>query len=132
MQQFEKKSDQQPAIAVQINLELATCPAVIYYHKWGSRQEAKQGDWLVTRDGEAYTIDAESFAKTYKQVGPGQYIKVAKIWAEQTITDGSIPTKEGRTYYQAGYWLVYNEADRQDGYAVSHDKFTAMYQPVGG
>src|SRR5258707_14820409 len=31
------------------------------YHKWGSAQRCKRGDWLVNNQGDVYTIDAETF-----------------------------------------------------------------------
>lgn len=100
------------------------------YTKWGGRQSCKAGDWVVDNDGEVYTIDAESFERTYRQVSPGRYEKCGEVWAEQAAEPGSIPTKEGSTRFDAGDYLVYNEADRRDGYAMSPEKFAAMYEPA--
>ena len=41
---------------------------------------------------------------------------------------GSIKTKEGETHYLAGDYLVYNNPDHSDGYAVSAEKFDAIYE----
>ena len=127
LQQYEKIPGN-PVIAVQINLELDG--GGVGYRKWGGDQWAKQGDWIVDNDGEAYTIDAESFARTYSKVGPGQYVKTARVWAEEAQFCGQIQTKEGASAYEAGDMLVYNEADRGDGYCVSADKFREMYRAV--
>lgn len=113
--------------AVQLNLETAG----FTYQKWGGEQRCKAGDWLVNSDGETYTIDSDSFARTYREHGPGLYVKVGCVWAEQAGAAGSIRTKEGKTSYEAGDWLVYNGADRTDGYAVKPEKFKSLYEEAG-
>lgn len=100
------------------------------YRKWGARQRCKRGDWIVNNGGEIYTIDADAFAKTYREVSPGRYAKAATVWAEIADADGSISTKEGATDYVAGDYLVYNDADKKDGYAMSSEKFFEMYEPT--
>jgi len=128
MNQYQKRKGN-PVTAVQINLELDN--GGIAYRKWGDKQWAKQGDWFVDNSGEVYTIDAESFAKTYKITSvPGQYVKTGKVWAERAEDNGVIQTKEGQSHYSKGNWLVYNEPGRRDGYVVSHDRFAEMYELV--
>jgi hypothetical protein len=39
-----------------------------------------------------------------------------------------VKTKEGTTHYDAGDYLVYNEPDGGDPYAVSKENFERMYQ----
>jgi hypothetical protein len=56
-------------------------------------------------------------------------VKVTPVWAEVARTAGGIGTKEGVTHYQAGDYLVYNEADGGDGYAMSKATFERMYEP---
>src|SRR6185503_6654263 len=85
-----------------------------HYRKWGGEQRAKPGDWLVDNDGDAYTVDAAVFARTYRALherGPGAYVKTTSIWAERAERPGVVPTKEGSTQYQAGDYLVSNDAD---------------------
>jgi hypothetical protein len=41
------------------------------YKKWGGVQRCKRGDWLVSNEGDIYTIDNETFRTTYRQVAPG-------------------------------------------------------------
>lgn len=60
----------------------------------------------------------------------GVYTKTAPVWAEVTKAAGAIETKEGVTEYLAGDYLVFNGAERVDGYAVSREKFESMYVPV--
>jgi acetylornithine deacetylase/succinyl-diaminopimelate desuccinylase-like protein len=36
---------------------------------------AKAGDWLVDNGGDVYTVDAEVFARTYREVARGAYVK---------------------------------------------------------
>ncbi len=100
------------------------------YNKWGAAQVCKRGDWLANNQGEVYTIDAQSFAASYKEVSPGRYFKSAPVWAAIADKAGCIPTREGETYYHAGDYLVDNDAEGADRYAVSRDKFEAMYEPA--
>ncbi len=100
------------------------------YRKWGGSQRCKGGDWIVNSSGETYTVDAESFALTYRQLSPGVYVKDAPVWAERAEVAGEIPTKEGRSAYQAGDILVFNDAERRDGYAMSAERFALLYEPA--
>jgi len=100
------------------------------YRKWGGTQFCKPGDWLVNNQGDTYTVDRETFESTYSEVSPGTYKKSAPVWAQKADEPGVVETKEGATHYIAGDYLVFNDADRKDGYAVSADKFEAMYAPV--
>lgn len=99
------------------------------YRKWGAEQRCKQGDWLVDNDGDAYTVDADVFARTYRKVSEGVYVKTTPIWAEVATEAGAIATKEGRTHYEAGDYIVFNEEHGGDGYAVTAKKFEEMYEP---
>ncbi len=85
------------------------------YRKWGAEQRGKRGDWLVDNDGDVYTV----------------YLKTTAVWGEVAESSGSIETKEGRSHYAAGDYLVFNEEDGGDGYCMSRDKFEAMYEPSG-
>lgn len=99
------------------------------YRKWGATQRAKQGDWLVDNDGDVYTVAADVFARTYRLLSPGVYLKTTPVWAEVADAPGSIATKEGRTHYEAGDYVVFNEESGGDAYAVAAKKFEAMYEP---
>jgi hypothetical protein len=100
------------------------------YRKWGGEQTCKAGDWIVNDYGSVHTVDRESFALTYRPTGPGTYLKVTPVWAEKVSRAGSVPTKEGVTHYQAGDYLVSNLEDGSDAYAVTAEKFEAMYEPM--
>jgi len=99
----------------------------LVYRKWGGEQRAKAGDWLVDNDGDVYTVDADVFERTYRQTGIGTYVKTTPIWAEQASRAGSIKTKEGVTHYEAGDYLVSNNIDGSDDYAISATKFESLY-----
>jgi len=77
-----------------------------------------------------YTVDAETFARTYKKTGSGTFVKTTPVWAGRASSDGSINTKEGSSRYKKGDYLVYNDAGRRDGYVVSAKLFEEMYQLV--
>ena len=111
-------------IAVQLDLETDG----FTYKKWGGTQSCKAGDWLVDNDGDVYTVDRETFSRTYGEVSPGIYEKRAPVWAEIARKPGQIKTKEGATHYDAGDYLVYNDESREDGYAVEPEKFEGMYE----
>jgi hypothetical protein len=99
------------------------------YQKWGGTQICKAQDWIVNNDGNVYTVDRETFARTYRAVSPGIYQKVAPVWAEVAEQAGQIVTKEGVTHYEAGAYLVYNDPEGKDGYAVEAEAFKEMYDP---
>jgi hypothetical protein len=123
-QRFRRRPDQ-AVIAVQIQLETDG----LRYRKWGHDQFAKAGDWLVDNGGDVYTVDGETFARTYRKVAPGAFVKSAPVWAERAEVAGSVATNEGRTAYAAGDWLVFNREDGGDAYAIAADKFQQLYEP---
>jgi len=114
-------------VAVQLDLETAG----FTYRKWDGTQTCRSGDWLVNNDGDTYTVDRETFARTYQATGPGTYVKSAPVWAEVAPTAGEVRTKEGTTHYKAGDYLVYNDPDGGEAYAVSKKAFEHMYEPSG-
>jgi hypothetical protein len=123
LKKYRKKADQTVS-ALQLTLAIDE----LRYQKWGSTQRAKSGDWLVQNGDESYTVEQASFANTYTPLGNTLYRKSNVVWAEVAETPGQIHTKEGTSAYVAGDYLVYNKADRSDGYAVRCDKFHDMYQ----
>ena len=60
---YVKRPDQ-AVVAVQVSLESSG----FTYEKWGATQQCKPGDWLVDNDGDVYTVDQSSFARTYQKV----------------------------------------------------------------
>lgn len=120
---YRKKADQ-AVTAIRLDLETPG----LRYRKWGSEQRAKRGDWLVEKDGEVYSVDSETFARTYRRVGAGRYLKKTPIWAEVASEPGSVKTKEGATRYKRGDYLVHNERSGGDVYAVPAKRFNAMYE----
>ncbi len=112
-------------VAVQLDLETAG----FTYEKWGGTQRCKAGDWLVDNDGDVYTVDRDTFERTYRPADArGQYVKVTAIWAEVAEESGAVETKEGVTHYDAGDYVVYNEEDGGDAYAISAEKFESLYE----
>src|SRR5215831_13285683 len=101
---YRKKSTQF-VTAVQIDLDIAG----FEYQKWGAKQRAKKGDWLVDNHGDVYTVDANVFASTYKMIEPGKFVKVTAIWAEVATKDGSVKTREGESHYSRGDYIVSNQ-----------------------
>jgi hypothetical protein len=121
-----KKKPSSFVTAVQLDLDTEG----FTYEKWGGKQVCRRGDWLVDNKGEKYTVSEESFAKSYKFISPGVYVKSAPVWAEVAETAGKLPTKEGETTYQPGDYIVYNNEDGTDAYALPAAKFHSMYEPA--
>ena len=111
-----------------VQLVLAT--SGFEYQKWGASQRCRQGDWLVDNGGDVYTVDQDVFSQTYRELSPGVYVKTTPVYAVQADADGSVQTKEGVSHYNAGDYLVSNDAEGNDTYCVSAAKFEAMYEPV--
>ncbi len=94
LRKYIERTDGPPIPAVAIQLDFPE-GLLFTYQKWGGSQTAKPGDWLVLKQGDTYTIDAESFERTYTQPEPGPiWFKTAPVWAREASTDGVIPTKE--------------------------------------
>ena len=123
--QFVKRAGNE-VVAVQLALETEG----FTYRKWGDLQTCKPGDWIVQNNGEVYTVDRDTFAHTYREESPGRYRKVSPVWAERMEQAGSIATKEGVTHYPAGAYLVFNDAEGTDAYAINAAAFEAMYEPL--
>ncbi|NND91285.1 MAG: hypothetical protein HKN42_10510 [Granulosicoccus sp.] len=113
-------------IAVQLKLDTEG----FHYRKWDNPQYCKPGDWIVDNAGDVYSIDQHSFESTYEQISPGCFRKSAIVWVETAQQAGVITTRENATSYQAGDYLVWNDNDASDGYAVSKETFEKMYEPV--
>ena len=123
-QRFRRKPDQ-AVTAVRLALEFDS----LVYRKWGHEQRARPGDWLVDNAGDTYTVAADTFERTYREVGPGRWVKSTPVWAERATQAGSVQTQEGRTNYQPGDWLVSNAEDGSDAYAIAADRFAQLYEP---
>ncbi len=54
-------------------------------------------------------------------------MKTTPVWAERAQSAGSVKTKEGATHYEAGDYVVSNNPDGSDGYAIAASKFEALY-----
>ena len=121
-----RKSPSAYITAVQLNLETEG----FTYRKWGALQTCKPGDWVVDNAGDTYTIARETFAQTYRMVSPGVFYKMSEVYAEVAAESGEIRTQEGSTHYEAGDYLVYNNPDQTDGYAISREKFERMYEEI--
>ena len=103
-----RRKPNQFVIAVQLRLDTAG----FSYRKWGDDQFCKAGDWLVDNE-----------------VHRGAYVKTTPVWAETAEEHGRVATKEGHSHHAKGDYLVFNNEDGTDGYAVSSDKFHSMYEP---
>jgi hypothetical protein len=113
-----------PVAAVRLAIETDG----LVYRKWGGEQRAKAGDWIVDNDGDVYTVDAQVFERTYRRTGTGAYVKSTPVWAERASHAGVIKTKEGVTHYDAGDYIVANDPEGSDEYAITAVKFENLYR----
>ena len=120
---YHKKANS-AVVAIQLNLDTDG----FTYQKWGAEQRCKPGDWIVSNQGDIYTVDQQSFANTYRQQSPGLYVKTTPVWAKIATQTGSVKTKEGESHYQAGDYLVTNNEDGSDAYCISAAKFESLYE----
>lgn len=120
---YHKKA-RQYVVAVRLDLETDG----ISYRKWGGKQHAKRGDWLVDNNGDVYTVEGKVFARSYEQVVAGIYIKTTPVWAEVATRTGSVKTKEGESRYKRGDYIVYNQRNGGDGYCMSAAMFKTLYR----
>ena len=118
-----RKKATQFVVAVQLNLDTDG----FMYRKWGGKQRANRGDWLVENNGDCYTVNGKVFRRTYRRLRPGTYVKTTPVWAEVATTAGSVKTKEGESRYRKGDYLVSNNRNGTDSYCMSAAKFKAMY-----
>lgn len=100
------------------------------FQKWGGPQTCKAGDWIVDNDGDVYSVDADTFDRTYEMRSPGVYVKTTTVWAEVAEAKGVVKTLEGSTAYEVGDYLVFNQEDGSDAYAMSAESFERMYEPL--
>lgn len=119
-----RKRAGQFVVAIPIDLAVDT----FVYRKWGAKQRAKRGDWLVNNGDDIYTIDGSVFDRTYKRLRPGIYLKITPVWAAVAASAGSVKTKEGESRYRKGDYIVFNDRNGTDAYCMAPKKFRAMYE----
>jgi len=124
LRRYRKRPDQ-AITAIQLALETDG----LRYHKWGAEQLGKAGDWLVDNGGDIYTVAADVFARTYRQISPGRFVKFTPVWARQAAQPGALKTREGESHFAAGDYLVFNQPDETDGYCMPAEQFHALYEP---
>ncbi len=123
MQRYRRRK-QTTVVAIRLDLDTEG----LTYQKWGGTQRAKRGDWLVDNHDDVYTVAAETFERTYRRIGQGSYEKTSNVWARPAEEPGVIKTKEGSTAYEPGDYLVFNDPDGKDGYAMKAERFQALYE----
>ena len=124
--QLYRKKEKQVVNAVQLDLDTEG----FTFTKWGNTQRCQQGDWLVKSQDDCYTVARSTFAATYKEVSPGRYLKHGLVKAEKVQSAGKVSTREGKTNYVAGDYLIENAADPTDTYVMSAEKFNQLYESV--
>jgi hypothetical protein len=75
-------------------------------------------------------VQRDSFAQTYEKVDIGKYRERTPIWAEVATHPGQVRTKEGLRAYEPGDYLVSNDEEGRDQYAIARQRFDEMYEPA--
>ena len=125
LKKYRKKANQK-IHAIQLDMDLIS----FSYHKWHDTQACKAGDWLVENNGDVYTVDQQVFADTYLQIAPATYQKITPVWARQADEAGSVETKEGRSHYQVGDYILANNSNGSDSWCMSEETFHDLYEPA--
>lgn len=125
LKRYRRKAE---TLVVAVRLDLET--EGFTYRKWGGDQTCKAGDWVVDNDGDTYTVDGEVFDRTYREVRRGLFRKTTEVWARMAGESGEIRTREGLTTFRAGDYLVFNDPEEEDGWAVAPEKFEELYEPA--
>ena len=97
------------------------------YRKWGGQQRCKAGDWIVSSDGDTYTLDAKTFARNYRHLKDGAYLQ-PHAGLGRTGDRGRRGADEGRRHQVSGWRLSGLEPGRRRrGYAVAKAKFERTF-----
>jgi hypothetical protein len=95
----------------------------------GAPMQAEAGDWELTDDsGGRWTVQPETFARSYRRLLDGRYAKVERVNAVQLTSELQVPTAEGVSPARAGDWLL-RDADGAV-WPVPDETFRARYRPV--
>lgn len=121
---YYRKRKNTTVTAVQLDLDTEG----FTYTKWGGEQRCRRGDWLLNSDTDCYTVSDSSFQKTYREESPGRYVKHTLVRATMAVKSGKISTQEGETAYSAGDYLIDNNGDGSDCYAISEQTFHELYE----
>ena len=95
-----------------------------------SNLTAQPGDWLVSDGVSSWTVAADVFAATYRELCNGRFTKTAVVTARQLPAKATIPTLEGPATAEAGDWVVCNPGG--DAWPVPLDEFERRYEPLAG
>ena len=120
-----RRRHNRPVTAVRLSLDTEG----FTYRKWGGEQRCKPGDWLVDNAGDVYSVDAGVFERIYRPSAPGQYVKVAPVWARVADAAGAVKTNEGVSHYEPGDYIVCNDEGGSDAYCMRAGKFESLYEP---
>lgn len=92
----------------------------------GGRLVGRAGDWLVSEDGDHWTVTAEVFAQTYKPTDVhGHYRKTARVRAVRMARRFLVETLEGPVPGEANDWLVQNPGG--DAWPIDAKTFERRY-----
>lgn len=94
----------------------------------GSNLTAQPGDWLLCDGNDNWTVAADVFRATYRNLGGDQYAKFTIVRARQLSSRTTINTLEGPSLAEPGDWLVGNPGG--DAWPVPRADFGRRYEKV--
>jgi len=102
-------------------------------HTWesanGDRMAGAAGDWLVSDGRGTRTVADHVFRRTHEPDGEGRWRRTGTVLAWQVAQPTAVRTLEGRTWADAGGWIV--EGENGDRWPVTADHFRAGYASAG-
>jgi PGDYG protein len=95
----------------------------------GAPMRAEPGDWELTDEqGNRWTVEPETFARSYRRQPDGRYAKHELVDAVQLTYPLEVPTTEGVSTARIGDWLLRDAAGAV--WPVPDQQFRVRYRPV--
>lgn len=99
-------------------------------HEWYTEDNVRMvgspGDYLINDNGKEWVVKEHLFKKTYRDVGGGQYLKTARVYARQADSGLALAVPESVIEARPGDWVV---SDMEGNSWVMPDhEFTNQYE----
>lgn len=93
----------------------------------GNEATAKAGDWLLTSNGDSWTVNGKVFEATYSELEDGRYKKTAAVIARRVVFPVKIETLEGLALGKPGDVALAGVLG--DCWIQTEDSFQQRYEP---
>lgn len=86
----------------EVAIQLQSGTTGFSYHKWVTSQSCKPGDWIVKNAFDMYTVDENSFSRSYRAASLSCHRIFSPVRASMVGLGCTNESKEGFTQCQAG------------------------------